>query len=80
MVETLFCQYDKLMQYGISFASLTSVANFFKNILKVSDVRPCISMARGLNSTPTCLYAWKYLLFLRSSEVRNIYKYIHVVH
>jgi hypothetical protein len=46
----------------------------------VSDVRPCISMARGLNSTPTCLYAWKYLLFLRSSEVRNIYKYIHVVH
>jgi hypothetical protein len=39
--------------YGVSLISAASLASVLRNLRKVSDVAPYISIASGLKSTPT---------------------------
>jgi hypothetical protein len=52
VVEIRFCQY-KMLCFRVSLISTASLASVWRNLRKISEVAPNISIANGFNSTPT---------------------------
>ena len=57
----------------MSLISAASLASVLRNLRKISEVAPNISIASGLKSTPTAWYWVMYLLYLPFSRLVRVY-------